>query len=295
VNNVTQIARFPVKGFTAHIMDRVRLVPGEGVPMDRIMAVTDGTWRYEPDNYEVRYKDKFIALMTHPKAATLQLKADDNALHLSISAPDGQCFEIHVGDPGSEQPFLDFLAKFLDLPEDNRPELIRRTTGDFTDLTILDKAQAYHGSLHTAISMMNLASVRDLGARMGDLELDPRRLRANICFDTGTAWQEADWLGKYLRVGGVLAKVVMATPRCTVTSVNPDTGERDRGIVQNLLRFYRHKNLGIYIDVIEEGEVRSGDAIEILEGDLGTHTLIDVPFNGAKLPVYVRNSWLKED
>jgi uncharacterized protein YcbX len=286
---VTQLARYPVKGFTAQILGHVHLRPDQAFPLDRMMAVSDGTWRYDKENYVPLYKDRFIALMTHPMVATLRLEAEDNARRLTIHAPDGRQFRINAQHTSGDQEFLDFLSDFAALPVDAKPELIRRESGDFTDLTILDTSNAYAGSLKSAISIMNLASVRDLATKMGESELDQRRLRANIYFDSGTPWEEAGWLGGFVRIGGAVGKVIMATPRCVVTAVNPDTGERDRGLVQNLLRFYRHKNLGVYIDIVQEGEIRPGDVVEPISFGRETHSLMHVPFNGAQLPIYIRD------
>ena len=50
------------------------------------------------------------------------------------------------------------------------------------------------------VSIINLASVRDLGQRMG-VELDPLRFRANLYVEGWPAWAENGWTGKATDAG----------------------------------------------------------------------------------------------
>ena len=292
--HVEKLYRYPVKGFTPEPLEHANLEPGRGFAWDRALAIADGSWLYDEANYTPVFKDKFIALMTHPKVAAFQLKADEKAMNLRITAPDGLSFAVDVAQPASADGFLDYLCEYLSLPSGQRPQLLRRTHGSFTDLSILDSTGAYTGTVRNAISLINLETVRDLAQKMGDPALDIRRFRANIYFNTPTAWEEADWVGKYVRLGSAIGKVVMGTPRCIVTAVNPESGDRDRGILQALLKHYRHKDLGIYLDIVVPGEVRPGDSIEVVDHVHDTHERISVPFAGMQLPIYVRRHPIKE-
>jgi uncharacterized protein YcbX len=157
---------------------------------------------------------------------------------------------------------------------------------------MLNRAGVHRGNTQFAISVINLASLRDLEGRMG-CQLDPLRFRANIYYDSDSPWEEQDWFGKYVRIGSLLGKVVMSTPRCVIPSVNPKTGQRDANVVQSLLKHYRHKDLGFYIDVVEPGEIGQGDVIEIERIDTETHSLISVPLNGVDYPVFVREEGIR--
>ena len=165
---VERLYRYPVKGFTPEPLGTVALEPGRGVEWDRVMALSDGSWAYDEASYVPLFKDKFIALMTHPKVANLKLKADAAAQHLAIATPEGQVFRIDVTRPGDADPFIDYLVSYLDLPAGQRPQLLRRDHGAFTDLSVLDSTGAYQGTVRSAISIINLASLRELADRMGD-------------------------------------------------------------------------------------------------------------------------------
>jgi uncharacterized protein YcbX len=52
--------------------------------------------------------------------------------------------------------------------------------------------------------------------------------------------------------------------RCAATNVNPQTAARDLQIPQSLIKTYGHRHLGIYVQVIENGEVALND--ELKEG-----------------------------
>jgi len=287
---IERLYRYPIKGFTPEPLTTVSLAPARGFEWDRAIAVSDGSWVYDAASYVPLFKDKFIALMTHPKVANLRLRADAAARHITVATPEGRVFSIDTTQPSDAELFLDYLIDYLELPAGQRPQLLRRDHGAFTDLSVLDSTGAYSGTVRSAISMMNLASVRELAVKMGDPALDIRRFRANIYFDSASPWEEAGWDGKYLRIGNAVGKVVMATPRCIVTAVNPDSGERDRGVLQALLKNYRHKDLGFYVDIVRPGMVSPGDEVEPIAYEDETHELVCVPFAGMNLSIYVRKT-----
>lgn len=285
--SIQTLFRYPMKGFSEELLARVQLSPGAGFPMDRALAVTDGNWTYSKASYVPKNKLEFLGLMGHPRLAKIRLVADDEARHLQSIGEDGSRFDIDLISGEGADAFIDHLIRFLGLPSEPRPALCRADGGAFSDLAMLNRAGVHQGNTQFAISAINLASLRDLEARMG-CKLDPLRFRANVYYDSDTPWEEQAWLGKYLRIGSALAKVVMSTPRCVITSVNPQTGERDANVIQSLLRHYKHKDLGFYLDVVEGGEVRPGDPVSIEEVANETHSLVSVPLNGVDYAVYVR-------
>jgi uncharacterized protein YcbX len=110
-----------------------------------------------------------------------------------------------------------------------------------------------------AVSILNLASLRELGERMG-MELDPLRFRANVYVEGWPAWVENDWVGRELMVGWAKAKVYKPIVRCAATHVNPVTAERDADVVKALFDHYGHMLCGIYLHVTASGRVGLGDA-----------------------------------
>jgi uncharacterized protein YcbX len=118
------------------------------------------------------------------------------------------------------------------------------------------------------VSLINLASVRDLSARMG-VELDPLRFRANVYVEGWPAWAENEWTGKRLMLGWAAAEVFKPIVRCVATHVNPDTAEPDAEVTKALFDHYGHVHCGIYVRVTSPGRVGRGDAVTAPGGEAG--------------------------
>jgi rubredoxin len=88
------------------------------------------------------------------------------------------------------------------------PMLVRSSGGHF-----MDKPD-------NVISLINLATVRSLEAQWG-VEIDPLRFRANIYIDGAKPWEEFDWIGGDIRIGGAVFTVDRKNGRCGATNVNP--------------------------------------------------------------------------
>ena len=95
---------------------------------------------------------------------------------------------------------------------------------------------------------------------------DERRFRPNLLVesDDRDGFPELAWLGRRLRVGGALIDVVMGCPRCVMVTLAGDGLPQDPRIMRTLVRETQH-TAGIYASVVEEGNVREGDPIELLD------------------------------
>jgi uncharacterized protein YcbX len=81
--------------------------------------------------------------------------------------------------------------------------------------------------------------------------------------DTGD-FPELLWLGRRLRIGGALAEVVTGCPRCIMVTQQDDDLPQDKQIMRTLVRETRH-TAGVYANVVEAGDVKAGDAIELVD------------------------------
>ncbi len=288
--HIANLYRYPMKGFSEEPLHSVDVMPGAGFPMDRSLAVTDGTWAYEKASYVPKNKLQFIGLMQHPSVALLRLRADAAARMLQVEGPDGPRFELDAdADPARADAFIDHLVQYLGLPSEPRPSLVKGEGGTFSDFAMLNRAGVHKGNTQFAISVINLASLRDLESRMG-VPLDPLRFRANVYYDGDMPWEEQGWFGKHLKIGSATVKAVMSTPRCAIPSVNPKTGARDANVLAALLKHYKHKDLGFYVDVVVPGAMAVGDELAIVDGVEERHNLVSVPLNGVSYSVFVRET-----
>ena len=112
-------------------------------------------------------------------------------------------------------------------------------------------------------SIINLASVRDLEARLGR-PVDPLRFRANLYVEGWPAWiEQSVAAGAAVRLGGVRAEVLSTIVRCAATHVDPATGARDIDLTPALYNTYGHRDCGLYVRILEGAEIAEGDDAEI--------------------------------
>jgi hypothetical protein len=124
----------------------------------------------------------------------------------------------------------------------------------------------------TAVTLISLATVDDLGRRAGPRWAqggpDPRRFRMTIELEGCEPLEEDSWGGHRIRVGEVVLRVGESVPRCAVTTLDPDTGQKDFPTL-DVLASYRRRDgqllLGMYADVEQPGRVRVGEAVRLLD------------------------------
>lgn len=118
------------------------------------------------------------------------------------------------------------------------------------------------------LTIVSSASVRDLGA-FGELpDLDARRFRITLEVDGFEAYEEDTWEWRDVRIGDVTIRVRGQIPRCVVTTLAPDSGERDFRTL-NFLARHRPRiggkgglPFGMYAAAVRTGRVRVGDPVE---------------------------------
>jgi hypothetical protein len=249
---VAAIFRHPVKGFTPERLTHADLVPGEGFPNDRLWAVENGPSGYDPEAPAFTPKQKFTVLAAIPQVAAARTRYDEASGVLTAQAPGAPDFAGRLADAAGREAFAAWLTGVLPADDIRGPLKVMAARGAFrfTDHPL------------GQVSVINLASVRDLSAKMG-VELDPLRFRANVYVDGWPAWAENDWAGRELMLGWARAKVFKPIVRCAATEVDPTTAIRDLEVVKALFDTYGHMHCGIYLQVTSAGRVGIGDAVTV--------------------------------
>ena len=242
------LCRHPVKGFTAEPMAQVRLAPGEGFPLDRVWAVENGPSGFDPAAPAFVPKQKFTVLASLPRVAAATTRYDEEAGVLHAAAEGLAPFAGRLDAPAGRADFVAWLGDLLG--QDARGPL--RLVEGPPSHRFTDHPQGQ-------VSLINLASVRDLSRRLG-VELDPLRFRANLYVEGWPAWAEDDWVGETLEVGAVKATVFKPIVRCAATHVNPRTAVGDVDVTRALFENYGHMNCGLYLTVTTAGRLAVGDA-----------------------------------
>jgi uncharacterized protein len=250
--HVAAIFRHPVKGFTPESLNHVDLAPGEGFPHDRVYAVENGPSGFDPAAPAWTSKQKFTVLAAIPKVAAARTRFDDATGVLSAEAEGRPTYAGRLSEPEGREAFAAWLTDFLDAEDVRGP------------LKVVDARGPFRFTDHPLgqVSIINLASVRDLSEKMG-VELDPLRFRGNLYVEGWPAWAENDWADRELMVGWARAKVFKPIVRCAATEVDPATGIKDLEVVKALFDNYGHMHCGIYIQVGLGGRVGLGDAVTV--------------------------------
>ena len=121
------------------------------------------------------------------------------------------------------------------------------------------------------VSLLSQASIEHLGdVAQNGIELEYRRFRPNFLLDGCTAHEEDTWLGKDVAVGEELRlRVESLDPRCAITTLNPETGERDMDTPRLILSyrplFRGSACFGVYGSVVAPGAASVGDEVRVVD------------------------------
>lgn len=246
---IASIYRHPVKGFTPERLAAATLEAGACFPCDRLYAVEDGPSGFDPAAPDHVSKMKFTVLAKIPAVARARTAYDEATGVFSAKAEGQPDFAADLRAPAGRAAFEAWLAALLG-DEARGPLKVIEGPG----------AHRFMDSRSGYVSIVNLASVRDLSEKVGR-DLDPLRFRANLYVEGWPAWVENDWTGRTLTLGGATAEVLKPIVRCAATHVDPTTAERDVELVKALFDNYGHMFCGIYLNVTRGGAVAEGDGV----------------------------------
>ena len=165
--------------------------------------------------------------------------AYDEATGVLTAEADGrEPFLGRLTEPGGRAAFARWLTDFLTAAE---PPSVRGP------LRVVSAAgHSFTDDPRGQVSLLNLATVRELGERVGE-RLDPERFRCNLHVEGWRAWAE------------------MEPAEGVAFTVDPATGARDLDLVSALRTHYGHLFCGTYLTVERGGRVAEGDAVAIGE------------------------------
>lgn len=246
---IVSLYRHPVKGFTPERLARADLEAGACFPCDRLYAVEDGPSGFDPQAPAHVSKMKFTVLAKIPAVARARTAFDEASGVLTARAEGVPDFAGDLRAAAGRAGFEAWLAALLG-DEARGPLKVIEGPG----------AHRFMDSRSGYVSIVNLASVRDLSDKIGRA-LDPLRFRANLYVDGWPAWAENDLTGHTLSLGAARAEVLKPIVRCAATHVDPTSAERDADLVKALFDHYGHMFCGIYLNVTQGGAVREGDAV----------------------------------
>ena len=114
------------------------------------------------------------------------------------------------------------------------------------------------------LHLIGSGSMEDLNARLEE-PIGVERFRPNLLIDGPAAFDEDDW--DEIRVGSCRLRVVKPCPRCTVTTVDPASGERGTEPLRTLSTYRKREGSVMFgQNALHRGEgtIRVGDPVEVL-------------------------------
>jgi uncharacterized protein YcbX len=281
VGTILQLWRSPVKSMGGERLTSAVLTQ-RGIPGDRGWAVYDEsrhgvtTAKRLPSLRlcRVRYPHEPVAGAASPPA--------------EITLPDGTCVLTGTDDAAR------FLGELIGRPVSLRalgpvgseaaprvssagesPESMRNLMGiqpgePMPDLSAFppERLQALRqGNFFDALPLhfLSRTTLKTLARLAPESDWDERRFRPNLFIeaDDPEGYPELGWIGRQLRVGTALIEVVAGCPRCAMVTQPFDDVPQDQRIMRTLVRETKH-TAGIYARVLEEGEAKVEDPVELL-------------------------------
>lgn len=281
VGTVSELWRYPVKSLAGERLPSAA-VSVRGIAGDRGWAVFDETRggitgakrlpslrrcraRYlrepAPDGASPPVEISF------PGGRTASTESEQAALLLSAHA--GRTVALHpLGPAGAETAAR--LTMASETPETVR-ELMGLAPGEpFPDMSALtpDRLQALRrGNFFDAfpLHLLTRRTLATLARIAPDSDWDPRRFRANLLVDAPGPgdYPELGWIGRRLRIGTMVVEISTGCPRCVMVTQAADELPADPRVMRTLVRETAH-TAGVYASVVQAGEIREGDGVEVL-------------------------------
>ncbi|TMV03272.1 MOSC domain-containing protein [Ruegeria sediminis] len=241
---VTGLWRHPIKAHGREALEAVTMTPGQTMPGDRVWAVAHE--KSDADGMQWERCTNFTRAAGSPQLMAISARTDgDRIVLMHPGRPD-----LTFNPDHDTRSFLDWVAPLM--PEGRAaPARILRVPGvGMTD------------SDWPSVTLCNMASHRAVQQKAG-LPLSIHRWRGNIWFDGLPVWEEFDWIGRDIRIGGAVFRVRERTTRCLATAANPETGLRDVDTLATL-ETWGHQDFSVKAEVVQGGEIRVGDKVEPL-------------------------------
>jgi uncharacterized protein len=252
---IASIYRYPVKGLSGEPLERTELAAHQGLRGDRQFALARAGTRFENDEIHWQPKNSFLMLMRDERLAALATSYRDADGTLTICRDGRKVVQAKLNTPIGRGVVEEFFSAYLREQISGRPRMVTAPQ---------QKMLSDHSE--PLVSLVNLASVRDLERVVGDT-IDPLRFRANLYVDGVPPWSELQWPGTEITIGDARLVVTETIECCAAANVRPGRGIRDMNIPKALQRGFGHVDCGVYARVIAPGTIAVGDSIGIAHSE----------------------------
>jgi len=165
--------------------------------------------------------------------------------------PVGEPLPDHVRTPSGSQ--------FELRSEELRNEIAHRS-GHNVELMMFK-----HGIFDDGMVSLISASTIDAIGREAAVDIDRRRMRANVVLETENTkvFVEDDWVGATLIIGDAALSITARDERCVMVNFDPDTAQQDARIMKTIVRM-NDNYAGVYGTVVRAGTIHVGQTVHLV-------------------------------
>jgi uncharacterized protein YcbX len=243
---VVEIWRHPIKSHGREPLDHVAVTAGQTLPLDRAWAVAHE--KSDTDGSEWASYINFSRGAKAPLLMAINATWNDQNHLMTLTHPSKEPLTF---DPDQHGDKLIEWTKGM-VPE-NRAQSTRLVRAQKTGMTDTD---------YPSISIGNMATHRAIEQKHGR-PLSNLRWRCNIWVDGAAPWEEFEWVGKSIQIGGVVFKIEAPVTRCLATTANPQTGMRDADTL-GTLDTWDHQEMTVYGVASTSGPISIGDELQVM-------------------------------
>uniref|UniRef100_A0A1Y1KBW2 MOSC domain-containing protein n=3 Tax=Photinus pyralis TaxID=7054 RepID=A0A1Y1KBW2_PHOPY len=199
-------------------------------------------------------REDYVVMWNGEKVFTID--CGDEAAEWISKTLLGYCYGLRLGyhDGSCKRDIRKFHSRYIEM----YPKLKRATSGKYSDLS--------------TILLLTDSSVNDVISRVTNVS--KHNFRPNIVIGGANIepYSEDNW--DRIKVGDVVLKSVMPCPRCSITTIDPESGLHNEGFEPiTTMKKYRkltkynsglsYPNLGVYMSVEHPGRICVGDVVYI--------------------------------
>ena len=252
---ISSIYFSPVKSISFQKITKCQIKKNTGIVNDRLFAFSrliESEKAYimekEPNKRKLNF---FLTLKNTPPLNKYSVEFNEDKLELFFAEK-----KLYSIDPNNSEEVNFFEKQILNLDKQIKGPifLLKNSKNPFYDTNS-------GGEVLNSISMINYNSIKDLEKKMGT-KVEYQRFRGNFYIEDLPAWEERKWIGKNIKINGLLFKVDDNIPRCSATNLKPKTDQSTFNLPQKLKQLYGHSELGVYILPLQDGEISCGDEVE---------------------------------
>jgi uncharacterized protein YcbX len=257
---ISSINYCPVKSVSFQTIENCEIKKDIGIVNDRIFAFAKDLdkeqarlFEKSPDDRKGKW-NKVLTLKNSPVLNKYNFIFKDEKLTLTLK--DKEILTIDINQLDQREALSNKISE-LESSLKQPITLMKNHEFPFFDTSISNKVDFVN-----SVSLINIQSINDFREKI-DRKVESSIFRGNICIDGIEPWKEREWIGKIIKINNVSFQVEKNIPRCVAINLKPQTDDNSFNLLQSLKKTYNHFEMGIYLTALDDGEINTGDKINI--------------------------------